>query len=201
MCDRGLWGHPKGCQTFCAFGSGQRDGFWHPTLHFLKAAGSTLSCPGPGHCISLDRTPGCSRTKGSLLQELEKCPGRRDEILALHIEQGTFSSTVALGLAPARPCLSANAIRFKSLNYHPGNHWELFWRCKIKQGWKFPSRFGPARSAPRRKEPLVPRTVPCVQDSHSLGLCAGSLDFTRLEDIPPDPLGHTGSGWFGKQND
>lgn len=133
--------------------------------------------------------------------KLEKRPGRRDEILPLHTKQGTFSSSVALGLAPARSCLSANAIRFKSLNYHPGNRWESFWRHKTQQARKFSSRFGPARSAPCREEPLVLRTIPGVQDSHSLGLCVGSLGFTRSEEIPPHPLGHTGSAWFGKQND
>lgn len=112
------------------------------------------------------------------MQELEKHPGRRDEILPLHTGQGTFSSRVA-----GSSCLSANAIRFKSPNYHPGNSQELFWRYKTRQGQEFSSRFGPA---PCREEPLVLRTIPGVQHSHS-GLRARSLGFTLLEDIPAIP--------------
>lgn len=181
---------PKDAKLSVLLLQGREFRFWHPNLHFLKAAGSTFSCANPGHCIRSDRTLGSSRIKGSLVQELEKRPGRRDEILPLHSEQGTFSSRVASGLVPASSCLSANAISFKSLNYQPGNHWELFWWCKTQQGQKLSSRFGPAHSAPCRKEILALRTIPGVQNRHSLG----SLDFTGLEDIPPTPLGDTGSG-------
>lgn len=58
---------------------------------------------------------------------------------------------------------------------------------------KFSDRPGPEYSAPCRNEPSVLRTIYCVQNSHSLGLCAERLNFTHLEDILSNPLRDTGS--------
>lgn len=126
--------HPKGCQALDVFGFGAD--LSTLTCHLLKAAGDTFSCPDLLHCcsklrlrfISLDSTLGSFRIKGLLLQKLEKCQQKGWNIAPCpcHTEQGIFSCSVGLGLNPARSCLSANTIRFKSMNNRPRNHWKLF---------------------------------------------------------------------------
>lgn len=126
--------HPKGCQVFCIFGFGADLGTL--TCHLLQTAGDTFSCPDLSRCcselrlrfISLDSTLGSFRIKGLLLQKLENCQQKGWNIAPCPCctEQGIFSCSVGLGLNPARSCLSANTIRFKSMNNRPRNHWKLF---------------------------------------------------------------------------
>lgn len=81
--------------------------------------------------------------------------------------------------------------RFKSLNYHPGNRWELFWPYEnpasagvLQQVWASTLRALQRGAFGLSGPSLVSRTG-------TSGLCVRRLGFTLLEDIPPNPLGHT----------